>query len=137
MSPYSFHHSESLFLRTSNVIQPFSSLIALKHVPQNQKCSEKNANSTLLNWQLQNLVNLLNEATEELLAEEKCNMAAELAKKGDFEMAIKIWNEIINKLPSHGKSLYNLGICFENGLGVHRNISKVGRFVVFLKNIFI
>ena len=127
LSPYSFHHSESLFLRTSNIIEPLSSLLALKHVPQNPKCSEINSKSTLLSWQLQNLVDFLNEATEELLVEEKCNMAAELAKKGDFEVAIKIWNEIIKKHPFHGKSLYNLGMCFENGLGVSRNVNKVGR----------
>ena len=47
-----------------------------------------------------------------------------LAKKRDFDGAIKAWTEAAHNF-GYAKAYYNLGICHEQGLGVEQNLEEV------------
>ena len=47
------------------------------------------------------------------------------ARSGDYTAAVRLWHRSSSTGFGSDKSLYNLAICYENGLGVHRDINKV------------
>jgi TPR repeat protein len=59
----------------------------------------------------------------------ECNVQAmACARSGDYAAAVSLWHRSSNTGFGTNTTLYNLAICYENGLGVHRDISRV-RFI--------
>jgi len=52
-------------------------------------------------------------------------LALKHARKGDFRTAVRIWLRASKSGFCDGKILFNLALCYQNGLGITKDIMKV------------
>jgi len=52
-------------------------------------------------------------------------LAMKHARRGDFRKAARIWLRASKGCFSNAKILFNLAVCYENGLGVTKDVGKV------------
>jgi len=52
-------------------------------------------------------------------------LALKQAKRGDYRMAARIWLRACKSRFCDAKILFNLAVCYQNGLGISKDLAKV------------
>ena len=51
--------------------------------------------------------------------------AIQHVRRGEFAEAVKLWSHLCSQTLQHPPSLFNLAVCYEQGIGVDKDIDKV------------
>ena len=71
-----------------------------------------------------------NRICKDYTATGKGMMGVQEAAKGNMKDAVELWEE--SSMLGNSKALYNLGLCYETGKGIEKNIAEVGMFFTAL-----